>query len=227
MTSQPNVEKLICETRRYEFADGLRDFQVAIVWLAIGVTSWLVFDLTAAWFPFFIRLANAVGNWARWISMLLAFLPALLGIAALALTTYVRQRWLWRKSGWVKPLRRAAPPRATVISGAIWLAGVLGSLGLLRLGLVDGLFVLRMLVVGTSWSTGYFLVELGWSLGLSRYVWLGMIGGLIPTPLLFLPLTFGQVWLVLGLWWGLTLAASGTFALRQKLLSIWEANNGG
>jgi hypothetical protein len=227
MIAQPDVDRLILQTKQYEFTDGLRDLLMAVVWVSMGLTSWFVFDLTGVWLRFIARLIDIVGNWARWTSMLLVFLPAFAGCCMLILTTYVRQRWLWRESGTVRPLRRTTPRRVSVISAVIWLGSVLLSVELRRRGLVDDLFVLRMLVTATSWATGYSLVALGRHIALPRYVWLGAVGGLAPTPALFLPLTFGQAWLVFGMWWGFVLATSGAIALYRRLVSMQGAGSVG
>jgi hypothetical protein len=220
MLAQLNVEELIRRTKRYEFDDGLRDLQMAVAWVGMGVVSWFVFELPGVWLPFFIRLADVAGGWARWTSMLLVFLPALAAIGMLALTTYARRRWLWRASGTVKPLRRPTPRRVAVIATAVWLLSVLLSIELRRRGLVGDQFVLRMLVVAAGWATGYWLVALGRHIAMPRYVWLGVVGGLASTPVLFLSLTFGQTWLVFGLGWGLILSVSGGLALRRRLSSL-------
>jgi hypothetical protein len=82
-------------------------------------------------------------------------------------------------------------------------------------------------VLAASWMTGYTMIALGRHLDLPRYVWLGVIGGLVSTPVLFLPLTFGQAWLAFGIWWGLLLAASGVVTLRHRLIDMREVGSGG
>ena len=219
---QSDVDKLIQNTLQYEYADGLRDLQMAVVWVSIGVTSWFVFDQARVWLAFAIHLANVLGGWARWITMLLVFLPTLLGFGALTLITYARKRWLWRESGWVRPSRSPTPRWVWVIVAAIFLVSVLLSVELYRQGLVNDLFVLKMLVAASSWATGYYLAALGRNIGLSRYIWLGIAGGLVPTIVLFIPLTFGETWLAVGLWWGFVSTVSGVWALRHKMLSLSE-----
>jgi hypothetical protein len=227
MDAGPNVEKLIRETKRYEFADGLRDLQMAVVWAAMGVTTWFVFERAEVWFPFVLRLADAVGRWARWTSMLLVFVPAILAFGALALVAYARRRWLWRESGWVRPLRQMVPRQAAVISTAIGLGIILLGFVLYRLGVAGEMFALRMLVLAAHWMTAYTMIALGRHLDLPRYVWLGVIGGLVSTPMPFLPLTFGQTWLAFGIWWGLVLAASGVVTLRHRLIAMREVGGDG
>lgn len=219
MVAQSNVEELIRKTKQYEYTDGLFDLAMAVVWMSMGMISWFVFDMARVWFHFIAWLMNVFGYWARWVSMLVVLLPALLACGAFVLITFVRKRWLWRDSGWVKPLRLVTPRRVPLISTAIMLGSILLGFTLYHFGTVGSLFALQMLVIGTSWTTGYSLVALGRHVGLPRYIWLGMIGGLAPTPALFLNLSFGQTCLALGLWWSLVLAVSGTVTLQRRMRS--------
>jgi hypothetical protein len=220
MIGQPDVENLIRETKQYEFADGLRDLQLSLIWLAMGSMLWFVLERPDVWLVFAIRLADTLGNWARWTGMLLVLLPVLLVLAFQPLIVQARQRWLWRESGWVKPLPLVVPRYVTLISAAILLGSIFLAFTLYHFGLATSAFALRMLVIGTSWANGYSLVGLGHTTGLRRYVRLGMLGGLVLTPVLFLPLTFGKTWLIFGLWWGLLLAGSGIITLRGRLQAV-------
>ena len=127
----------------------------------------------------------------------------------------------------VEPLRWQVPRRVNVLSAAILIGSVGLGYGLYRLGLVDSSFALRMLWTATGWSFGYVMVGVGRAIATPRYVWVGVIGGLVSTPLVFLSLTFGQVAALLGLLWCLVLAASGLTALRCRLLTTQEAGSDG
>lgn len=226
MISQPNVDKLIRQTQQYEFADGLRDLQMAIILGTLGIVSWLTFDLVYA--PFLVKLIKALGPWIGWLSILLVIvLPVIVTWGVLGLMNYVRRRWLWRESGMVKSLSWLVPRWVTVLATTIYLVSVVLSLGLHFSGRFDALFALHMLVVAAGWSTGVTLVGFGLTIGLPRYMWLGVLGGLISTLLLFLRLSFGQTALVFGLSWGFLFAASGIVLLRRTLLSLREVGGGG
>jgi hypothetical protein len=219
MTFQSKAEDLIRQTQQYEFRDGLRDLQIAIILATLGLTSWLTLDLV--YLPFVAELMKTFGKQAIWVSLLLLIIPVLVAWGTIGVMNYLRRHWFWRNSGMVKPLSRLVPLWATVLGVAIYLVSVMLTLGLHFSAQVDVLFALRMLVVAAGWSTGVILVGLGHAIGLWRYIWFGVIGGLASTFLLILPLTFGQTALVFGLAWGLMFAASGIVLLWHTLLS-WK-----
>lgn len=215
--AQPNVDQLIRQTRQYEFSDGLRDLQLAVLLGFSSAAVWLSFE--PGWLTFVARVANTFGRWAAWINML----PLVVAIAAvwgmLALMNYLRRRWLWRESGMVKSSRWVVPRRVNVLSAVILLCGLGLGLGLRYLGWVGDAFVLRLLWATTGWSFGYTLVGVGRHIGLQRYVRLGVAGSLVSTAALFLPLTFGQVALAFGLAWTVLLTASGIVTLQRAVRS--------
>lgn len=224
MTFPSKAEDLIRQTQQYEFADGLRDLQMALILATLGIASWLTLDLV--YLPLIAELMKIFGRQAIWLSMLPLTIPVLVAWGAIGVMNYLRRRWFWRESGTVKPLSQLVPRWATVLGVAIYLVSVVFALGLHFSGQADILFALHMLVVAAGWSTGVMLVGLGRAIGLPRYIWLGVIGGLASTFLLVLPLTFGQTALALGLCWGLMFAVSGIALLRNTLLSLRGVNGG-
>ncbi len=217
MTAQPDVEKLIRETRQYEFADGLRDLQLALLLGLSGIAVWLT--LEPGWLTFVVTVVQRFGRWAVWINML----PMVVALGAvwgmLWIMGFVRRRWLWRDSGTVKSSRIVVPRGVNVLSAVILVGGVAVGLGLRYVRWVDDAFILRMLWTATGWSFGYTLIGTGRHLGLTRYVRLGTVGGIASTAMLFLTLTFGQVALAFGLGWGIILGVSGAIALRRAFSS--------
>jgi hypothetical protein len=218
MMAQPDVDKLIRQTRQYEYSDGLRDLQMAVLLGLGGIAVWLTLEPT--WMTFIANLVKVLGRWAAWINMLPVILAPLATWGMLRLMNFLRQRWLWRESGMVKPSRWVVPRGVSVLSAVILLGGIALGFGLYLQGRADDVFVLRMLWAATGWSLGYTLIGVGRHIDLARYVRLGVIGGLASTLLLFLPLTFGQTALVFGLSWCLLLAVSGTVALRREFHSV-------
>lgn len=218
MTVSPDVDRLIQETRRYEFSDGLRDLQLALLFGLGGVTVWFV--LEPAWFAFVGRMAATYGRWAAWVGMVPTFVPALIVLGALRVMKAVRRRWLWRESGMVSPARWAVPRKINVLSAAILLAGVAVGFGLMLLRAVDQSFALRMLWAATGWSFGYTLVAMGRNLDLARYVRLGWIGAALSTGILLLALPFGRVSLAFGVLWFVLLGGSGLITLRRAALAL-------
>ncbi|MBN1538451.1 MAG: hypothetical protein JW908_17075 [Anaerolineales bacterium] len=209
--TQPDIEKLMRQTRKYEFSDGLRDVQLAIMFALGGIAVWLSFE--PAWIALVGKSSISIGRW----TMGLAFLPLIILVLVvwgmLRLMKFLRQRWLWRESGMVKSVRWMVPRRVNVISSVIFMGGIILSLYLRHLGYVDDVFVLRMLWVATGWAFGYTLIGVGRHIGLPRYIWLGILGGIASTAMLFMPLPFGQAALVFGLFWCIILTVSGAITL--------------
>jgi len=230
MTIQPNIETLISETRQYEFVDGLRDLQMAAIMAFFGAFAW--FSLTLTGMRLFVRLIlylkDTFGSWAtRLISLSVYFLLLVaISVGSLWLMRTVRRKWLWRESGWVKPLRMQVPRKVNILAAAIFLSGIAVSISLLIAGKVDESFVLRMLGAATGWGFGYTLIGMGREIGLIRYIWLGAVGGIASTILLFLPLTFGQTAILLNGAWALALGITGAIALRGSLTAIRQVNHG-
>ncbi len=213
METHPDVEGLIQATQRYEFSDGLRDLQLAVLFLVSGATAWLA--LEPRWLAFAYSLSQAWGRWAIWILMLPVLAGPLAVLGMLWVMRVLRQHWLWRQSGMVTAARWMVPRRINVIGAAIIVVSLATAFGLRQMGWLADLVALRVLWAATGWSFGYTLAAMGRRLALERYVWLGAAGGLLSTAALLLPLTFGQLTLVFAVAWGLGLAASGLITLRQ------------
>jgi hypothetical protein len=209
MQSPLDVQQIIVKTRQYEFSDGLRDMQLALMWLAYGLMSWVSFDLISLWLPALIQLRERIGPLAGLSSIACALIPALLVLAALGVITFVRKRWLWRKTGMVKPHRMVVKRRVNVISAVILLVGLGIAFGLMQLGLVDSNFTLRALLASSGVSFGYTMAAMGGNLSLPRYKWVGWVGGLLSLPTLAAPVTLGQFGLILGGMWTVVLVAGG------------------
>jgi hypothetical protein len=222
MTIQTDIEDLIQETKRYEFVDGLRDLQLAVLMAFFGAFAWLSLTLIGMrWYvQWILKLAETFGRWAALISGLLYILMLLVLLGGtLWVMRFLRRRWLWRESGWVKPLPWQVPRKVNILSAAILLAGIGLAVGLLITGKVDESFVLQMFWAATGWAFGFTLVGVGRELGLKRYLWLGSVGGIASTVVLFLPLDFGQTAIVLYGAWALALGISGAITLRRALVS--------
>lgn len=230
MNKETDIEDLIRKTRQYEFVDGLRDLQMAATMAFLVVFAWFV--LTRSGVRWYLRLIlflkETFGSWASWIDGLL-FLLIIISVlgGSLWLMRAVRRKCLWQESGWVEPRRWQVPRRVSVLSVVIVLGGLGFAIALLVTDRVEVSFVLRMLWVATGWAFGYTLVGVGREIGLKRYIWLGTVGGLASTVLLFLPLTFGQVAIVLCGAWALVLGISGAIVLRRALAKTDQVNHGG
>lgn len=213
MDTPQDINYLIKQTRQYEFEDGLRDLQIAVWFASLGVTSWLILDLV--YLPYIANLMRVFGKSALWLSLFLLFFPTVLGLILLRIIDYIRRRWLWHNSGIVKPLSQMVPRWVSIIAT---LLSVLSIVLVFTSQRADPLLKLQMIVVAPGWSTGIMLAGLGYSIGLSRYVWLGLIGGLGSTFLLFTKLTFGQTAMAFGLSWGSMFAVVGIVVLCRFLV---------
>lgn len=222
MNVQPDVKKLIQQTQQYEFADGLREMQLAIMMAATGLATWFVFDLMGFWMPVLVGWMRTVGDWTGWSIQLVVLLPALLALVALLAMRFIRRRWLWRESGLVKPNRRIVPLRVTLISLGITLAGIVAGIILQVVLPLGELFLLKMIFIASGWSFGYTLIAMGNILDLPRLRRVGLFGAVVPTLLIALPLTIGQMVLLWGLIWGAALSISGIGPLRQKIQAARE-----
>lgn len=227
MQTQPDVQQIITRTRQYEFADGLRDMQFGLMWLAYGVMIWFEFDMAGLWFPLLVQLRRQFGPLAALSSIVIPLIPALLVLAALGLMNVVRRRWLWRNLGQVKASRIIVTRRVSVISVIILLAGVGIAYGLAQLGLVDGDATLRALFAASGVSFGYTMAAMGADLHLARYMAVGWAGGLVSLIVLALPVSLGVFALTLGIGWALILGVAGMPPLLDALRAASDVNGAG
>lgn len=214
LEAKMGIDNLIQRTKRYEFSDGLRDLQFALVFMMLGLFSWVIFQ--PGWLALLLRVRERLDTWAMWAAMILMLgVPALLIWLSPRLLTAIRQRWLWRETGMVQPHRIAVPRRVTV-TAAILGAGIIVFGALWRgWGHGDDLALWRIIWLAAGWATGCTLIGLGRAIDLPRFVVVGITGSALSTLAVFLALTFPQVGLFFGLSWGIVLVISGTLALRR------------
>lgn len=216
MQPYPDVEKIIRQTQRYEFADGLRDIQIGLMFMTYGFVGWLIFE--PAWIGFIYRLKLNFGAWAMWVAiLLLLILPAVVADLVRRAAQAIRQRRLWRQSGFVKPSRWVMPRRANGIAVALFLLALGISLVLKILLAWENEVIWRLIWVATGLATGYTFIYFGRYLGLRHYVWVGILGALGAIVPQLLPLTFGQSFLGFALAWGLVFLVSGLVVLQKAL----------
>jgi len=225
MTVQPDIQDLMRRTRHYEFADGLRDLQLALMFGLSGAGIWLAFS--PIWMAFLGALMLRYGRWAAWAGLLWVFLPALAVFGMLGVKKVLRSRWLWAQTGTVRPSRWAVSRRVNLISAIILVGGIAVGIGLRSLGWVNEIFVLRMLWTATGWSFGYTLVGVGRELDMTRYTRIGLVGAVASTVILLTPIGFGAAALALGLGWFLVLSVSGGVTLRGAWLTAGKATGRG
>jgi hypothetical protein len=221
MNAPQGIESLIQKTRRYEFLDGLRDMQFGIFFLILGLINWLAYQ--PVWIVFLIRLKESTGSFGTVLAFILLFgIPVLILFGVRGLMNLIRQRWLWKESGSVKPLNNIMTRRDLFISAGILLIGLLLGAWLNTLADTHELFFWNALWVSVSWSFGYTLLRLGQIVRMARYVWLGILGAVLSTILLFLPLGVTMPILLISLGWGSALIISGFIILRQNWPMVKE-----
>jgi hypothetical protein len=220
MVAGQDIEKIIKKTQRYEFLDGLRDMQLGIYMALLGFTTWLVFQ--PATVRLILWLRERVDKFGSIVGIfLIVLLPAIVALGVQQLMYAIRKRWLWQESGMVKPLLMVVPRWITFVSVLVLLTGL--GLGLL----LQPLFPRPFFVWGALWgstglSFGFLLAAMGRHLQIRRYVWVGILGGVGSTVLVFLPLSLVHSVLVWGLGWGVMLVCSGLLALRRTWPQVGE-----
>lgn len=217
MVNQPNIEEIMQQTRSYEFKDGLRDIQIGILILLGGLSTWLIFrpDL----WRIFLTLRVETSRWvAMGFLILVVFAPVLVIVGIHFLINNLRKRWLWKDTGIVKQ-RNVIPLSVNLFSAVVLLLGIITSATLFYYGRIDEASVMRMILVSVGWGTGIILYGLGRATGLERYLWMGVVGGIATTGLVFTELTYGQTALLMGVSWGVALIISGALILRRVVIA--------
>jgi hypothetical protein len=170
---------------------------------------------------FIFTLIRTNRAWGILVNFVSVVLPLVVVLGMLPIMNYLRRRWLWRESGMVKS--RWVVPKGVNILSAVIMVGTIVLGGLLRhFGKVDDIFLLRVLWAATGWSFGYTWIGVGRHIGLKRYIWMGAIGGMASTIVLFLPFGFGETTMVFWQTWGLILSISGVIVLRRAFRSVQE-----
>lgn len=224
MKLQTDFDQLTQSTRRREFEDGLLDFTMAGIFLVSGLIGWLLFS---EWGMRFYLIALIQNREMTILGLvLLLSLLAFLILGARRLIEKFRRNIIWRDSGFVKSLRWQVSRRYSLLAVAVVIAMVLGSFALMLRGLVSQEAVLRALVSSAGAATGIIYFGLGTDLSIQRYKWVGSIGGLGSTLILFLPSSFSISWLMLGITWLVILSISGIYALRHALGNLEGVESG-
>lgn len=225
MNTHLDVNKLVQQTQRYEFSDGLRDFQLGLMMLASGIMTWFIFDQASVWMPIMVELGKRFGTLGRTTALIIVLVPSLLTLSALLVMRFLRRRWLWRDTGYVKSKQIAVPFHVTLISVIVMLVPLGIGMLLQAINLVDDIFLLRLVFIASGWSFGYTLIAMGQRLDLPRYVQVGWWISVLTAPLLVLPLTVGVTALWWGLLWGVALTLSGINPLRDAARRASEVSH--
>jgi len=213
MKNLTDIDKLTKDTRRYEFADGLVDITYGIIFLALGLLCWFFFSYTGL--RLFIT-ALIVNREITILGMVLIFsLFILLAFGSQRIAQRIRQAKLWKKSGFVKPLRMQVRWPIQLIAAAISITSIVTAFGLMLKGHLTKEAVLQTLVFSAGLATSITFIGLGIDLKIRRYLSVGVCGMVISIVILLLQLSFSTSWLLWGISWMVVLAISGIWALRR------------
>jgi hypothetical protein len=214
-----DVKTLQRNTLRYEFSDGMRDFQSALWLMIVGVGIWITCDVQSLWLAPMQQLRASVGDVLATIiifgvefALALAFTKGSLSL----INGYIRRRWLWRETGMIVA-KAWSISRFSVFVGFViimvtfWVGFVLAQ----RTG--DGWSMLRALLLGTVFGMGYIYITLANRLQWVRYRVLALIGVVGSFGITLLPISFGLMGLLACMLWALLLIGNGVYALSQFL----------
>lgn len=213
MEPAAHLDELTQATRRREFADGLRDFHIGWIILILGLLNGFIFSPTGM---------------ILWVKLLLLdkslTIIGLLGLVGLLLLFMfgaervierIRRNNLWKDSGFVKPLRWGFNKGFSILSTAILLIIVIGSVWMMTSGLLSQEVALRSIAAAAGIGLGVTFLGMGHSLKIRRYLWVGISGVITSAAIFLFPLSFGQSWLWFGIVWAINLFSSGAWAFRK------------
>ena len=214
MNQTIDLNDLTKATRRREFEDGLVDFALALGILVFCLLDWFIYSPSGLrWY------ATALVNFRNLTLIGLIGLAGLIFFGAIGVRRAIdriRLSTTWR-DGFVKPLRRQATWPTILLSVFVMLSMIIGAVWLMDAGRMGTESVLRILVASVGIATGLVYFGMGVSLGLRRYLAVGLAGGVLSAGILLSSVSFSVAWLILGFLWAAVLCLSGAWALWQTL----------
>lgn len=226
MDKSLDLDELTIKTQRLEYEDGLRDFQIGLIFLILGLANGFIF--TPADLELFARTL------IRYQDLRIVGLAGLIGLVFLLVfggervMERIRRATFWRESGFVKPLRFGAVNQAVMILAAIVALGVIiGSVWLMSRGSLGQEVALRSIPASAGLATAITFISLGSNLRMRRYVLVGVAGAILSGFILITDMSFATAFLLTGIGWAVIFALSGAWALRWALRDLRkEAQNG-
>lgn len=216
-------DNLTKATRRREFEDGLMDYVLGGTFLIIGLLVWFFFSsFGLRWF-----IASLLQNREITIIVLVTIflLLILLIFGVRRAIEHIRRQTLWKNRGFVKSLRWQVSWQINTLASAMAIAMIVIAVWLYSNGYVIQEIVLRTLVSSAGVATGIVFFGMGKALDLQRHKWAGIVGGMLSTLIILMPISFSVSWLVLGIFWMIVLAISGSWALRKSILALREQDS--
>jgi hypothetical protein len=219
MEAKYDLDDLTKTTQRLEYQDGLRDFQIAIVFLIIGLGNWLIFT------PSGLRIVAEL--FIRFRAYRVPILFGLIGLVLLLLFGMerwmegIRRRSFWKESGFVKPLRWGVVSTRTLFASAVVILGlIIGTTWFMARGSISEAVALRSIPTSVGIGTGIIFVSVGMRLVIQRYLWVGISGLLLSVGAFLASISLGDAYLIVGLGWSLILGISGAWALRKAVREL-------
>lgn len=218
-----DLDNLTRATRRREFDDGLIDFAIGALFLLLCMLNWFLFSTEGiSWYAIALMTNRALTLFGLAV---IAVLMIVVPLGARKAIDRIRQSTIWRDSGYVKPLRRTTGWPTILLSVVVLLGMTVGAYLLMTIGRINTEGVLRTLIASVGVGMGILYFGSGLSLGLRRYLAVGLVGGILSALILFLPVSFSIAWLILGIVWIVVLGVSGALALRQALSANADSSN--
>jgi hypothetical protein len=219
MDNKFDIDGLTRETKRREYEDGLRDFQLGAIFLLVGLANWFIF--TPAGLDLFARTVLRLGD---------LLLPAFLGFVGLfflglfgseRIMAQIRRATFWKESGFVKPLRSGVIKiGATVLAAVVLLGIIIGSVWLMARGILSQEAALRSIPASVGLGTAIIFTSLGLTLQMRRYILVGVSGAILSGIILLADITFATSYLWAGIGWAVIFAASGIWALNWAIRDL-------
>jgi hypothetical protein len=213
-----DLDSLTRSTRRLEFEDGLNDFQNGLIFFILGLLASLFMSSRGITWYMRAMLFNQELTTIGLLALIPLFYLVMFGIRRL-IRRY-RRKVLWRHLGEMEPFKWQVDSRVSILATAIYLAVVIGGFVLLRNDPMDLDASMRVIAGAGGIATAVIYLALGRLLGLTRYRWVGIVGGLLSALLIIAPINVSNSWLALGIIWALTLTVSGAAAFRNTLKEL-------
>ncbi len=224
MDDRLDFEELTRQTRRLDFEDGLTDLQVSAVFLVMCLAAAFFFSTAGlTWFARALILQREITLVAL-VGIFGCFI--LVAFGSRRLIARVRREYFWKERGEIVPLPMGVDRWVNVLAAAVFITLMIFGLWVVLPGGSDDEAILRLLIAASGLATGITYLGMGRSLRLNRYLPVGIIGGLLSGVLFFIPLTFSESWLGLGVIWTTVLLISGLYSLWRTRRGMAEANHG-
>lgn len=207
------VLELQRRTRRRVFADGLLDIRSGLWIMLLSIGVWVTADLQALWLPALQPLIQAQ---SRGLASLVFVLALVLPLVLLTIGLRAVQAALGRR-GWTNGVQPHGwlVPRYILFSayGLIAAAGIIGVAAAQQVG--DPMLIFRALFLGSGLAFAVMLLAVHRQLDVPHYPRIAVVGLCLSFAVVLLPVTVGQMALLIGAGWGGLLLASGLVALRR------------